>query len=138
MKIVTTVLTAAQFERHIAPYLSKAKRGYVCRIGLYKVFNYIIHVLRTGCQWRELKIDIDPKTGEPEITWYGVYHHYRKWSQDGSFTRLWESSVITLNEAGELDVTILNLDGTHTIAKNGGEAVGYNGQKKTTPATSFP
>ena len=52
-----------QFEQYIRPRLSVAKRGYECSIPLYKVFNYILYRLHTGCQWERLPIDNDP--GEP-------------------------------------------------------------------------
>jgi hypothetical protein len=40
--------------------LSVAKRGYECRILLYKVFNCILYRLHKGCQWELLAIDPDP------------------------------------------------------------------------------
>jgi hypothetical protein len=46
------------------PFLSKAKRGFVCKIRLYKVFNYILHRLHTGCQWDQIAIDPDPRNSE--------------------------------------------------------------------------
>jgi hypothetical protein len=36
-----------------------AKRGYVCSIPLYKIFNYILYRLHTGCQWERLPIHND-------------------------------------------------------------------------------
>ena len=46
------------------PYLSTAKRGYECKIPLFKVFNYILYKLHTGCQWASLPIDPDPNDTE--------------------------------------------------------------------------
>ena len=43
MSTIPTSLTEKQFNDHILPYLSTAKRGYVCKIALYKVFNYILY-----------------------------------------------------------------------------------------------
>lgn len=53
-------VTQEQFEQYIRPSLSVAKRGYECSIPLYKVFNYILYRLHTGCQWERLPIDNDP------------------------------------------------------------------------------
>ena len=36
--------------------LSQAKRGFTCQIPRYKVFNYILYWLHTGCQWEEIPI----------------------------------------------------------------------------------
>jgi transposase len=64
MSTIATSLTEEQFNEHILPYLSTAKRGYVCKIPLYKVFNYILYRLHTGCQWDRLPIDPDPEQPE--------------------------------------------------------------------------
>jgi hypothetical protein len=64
MSTIPTSLTEKEFNEHINPYLSKAKRGLVCTIPLYKVFNYILHRLHTGCQWEQLPIDPDPREAE--------------------------------------------------------------------------
>lgn len=60
MSTIPVSLTQEQFEQYIRPGLSVAKRGYECRIPLYKVFNYILYRLHTGCQWERLPIDNDP------------------------------------------------------------------------------
>lgn len=64
MSTIPTSLTEKLFDEHVNPYLSKAKRGPVCSIPLYKVFNYILHRLHTGCQWDQLPID--PSANDPE------------------------------------------------------------------------
>lgn len=60
MSKIPTKLSEEQFKIHIEPYLSRAKRGYVCQVPLYKVFNYILYWLYTGCQWEQLPIDKIP------------------------------------------------------------------------------
>lgn len=64
MSTIPTSLTEKQFDQHIRPFISTAKRGYECKIPLYKVFNYILYRLHTGCQWSELPID--PDKTDPE------------------------------------------------------------------------
>ena len=64
MSTIPTSLTEEQFNEHIRPYLNTAKRGYECSIPLYKVFNYILYRLHTGCQWHRLSIDPDPDDPE--------------------------------------------------------------------------
>ena len=56
MSKIPTKLTEEQFKEHIDPYLSQAKRGFTCQIPRYKVFNYILYWLHTGCQWEEIPI----------------------------------------------------------------------------------
>ncbi len=57
MSTIPISVTEEQFEQYIRPYLKTAKRGYECKIALYKVFNYIMYRLHTGCQWDQLPID---------------------------------------------------------------------------------
>lgn len=46
----------------------------------------ILHKLKTGCQWRELPMKQFFRTSYK----YGaVYHHFEKWSKDGSWERMW-------------------------------------------------
>ena len=64
MSTIPTSVTEKQFNEHILPYWNTAKRGYVCKIPLYKVFNYILYRQHTGCQWERLPID--PEPDDPE------------------------------------------------------------------------
>jgi hypothetical protein len=57
MSEIPTQLTEQQFMKHFDPCLSQAQRGFVGRIPRYKVFNYILYWLHTGCQWDEIPIE---------------------------------------------------------------------------------
>jgi len=137
MSTIPVSLTEKQFERHISPHLSKAKRGYVSKIPLYKIFNYILYKLHTGCQWR--KIAIEKVVGDPEkyeISPDAVYYHFRKWSRDGSLKKVWIGSIEII--LAEIDMSAISLDGTHTLAKKGGESVVYQGRKKAKTSNILP
>ena len=139
MSTIPTKLTEEQFEEYVNPYLSKAKRGFVSKIPLYKIFNYILYFLHTGCQWDELAIDKVPTPDDPErreISPGAVAHHFRKWSRDGSLKEVWVHSILAIEN--DLDLSVLNLDGTHTIAKKGGESVAYQGRKKANTSNILP
>lgn len=137
MSTIPTKLTQKQFEDHVSPYLSKAKRGYVSKIPLYKIFNYLLYWLYTGCQWSALPVAfLSPDSEQPEISYHAVYYHHRKWSRDGSLAAVWAHSIRTV--LPDLDLTHLNLDGTHTIAKKGGESVRYQGRKKAKTSNILP
>lgn len=116
------------FNEFFLPYLSMPKRGPKCKIGYFKIFNYILKVLYTGMQWKELPIDngIDSK---PEIHYTSIYKKFASWSDDGSLTRVFEVSVKHLNEENMLDISVLNGDGSNTVAKKGGNGIGYSGHK---------
>ena len=73
MSTIPTSLTKEQFDEHIRPHLSTAKRGYTCRIPLYKVFNYILYRLYTCCPWQALPIDPDPNDPEKKNSPIGQF-----------------------------------------------------------------
>ena len=64
MSTIPTSVTEEQFNKHVRPYISTAQRGFESQIPLYKVFNYILYRLHTGCQWERLPID--PDLNDPE------------------------------------------------------------------------
>jgi transposase len=80
MNAIPTSVTQDPFKEHVLPYLNTAKRGYVSKIPLYKMFNYILYRLHTGCQWEEVPIE-----AADEITWWAVYNHYRQWGRKRLF-----------------------------------------------------
>lgn len=131
MSTIPTSVTEAQFNTHIMPFLSTAKRGYVSKIPLCKIFNYVLYRLHTGCQWAA--IPIEPAD---DLSWWAVYHHFRKWSRDGSLERVWQHSIQAVQN--EVDTSVLNLDGSHAVAKKGGEAVAYQGRKKAKTSNILP
>src|SRR3954451_8081588 len=63
---VPTQLGLALFEQFVLPHLSTGSRGPAPKLSLFKIFNYVLHLLYVGCQWKELPIDRDSE-GRPEI-----------------------------------------------------------------------
>jgi transposase len=134
MARIPIAVTEPHFDQHIRPHLSIAKRGYVSEIPLYKIFNYIIYKLRTGCQWEFLPMDTTAN-GMPEASYQVPYYHFRKWSRDGSMQRLFDASIMTIR--GELNLSELNLDGSHSAAKKGVMRLPIKGGSMQKRATSF-
>ena len=131
---IPTTVTEKQFEQHLEPHLTKAQRGYVSEQPLWKIFNYILMKLYTGCQWPALPIEQD-ENGQPIMSYQVPYYHFRKWSKDGSLQRLVDASIITIK--GELNVSEANLDGSHTIAKKGAKVSPIKDERGPRPAISF-
>ena len=137
MSTITISLTEKQFDEHIRPYISTAQRGFGSKIPLFKIFNYILYRLHTGCQWYQLPIVAEPSNlDKKEISYDAIYYHFRKWSRDGCLQRVWENSIMTISPA--LNLSEINLDGSHVIAKKGGEAVAYQGRKKAKTTNILP
>jgi transposase len=137
MSTIPTSVTEDQFEQYIRPYLKTARRGYECKIALFKVFNYILKRLHTGCQWSELPIANEASNPEKkEISWQAIYYHWQKWNGAGCFENIWQHSLECIK--AELDCRYLNLDGSHAIAKKGGESVVYQHRKRAKTSNILP
>jgi transposase len=138
MSTIPESVTDEQFERYILPHLSTAKRGYVSKTPLVGIFNLILYRLHTGCQWDCLPVskDANVRQARNEPSWQAVYDHWSQWSADGSLARVWQASLGTIRD--ELDLTQMNLDGSHAIAKKGGESVSYQTRKRAKTSNILP
>ena len=126
---VPTQLGLALFEQFVLPHLSIGRRGPAPKLGLLKIFNYILRLLYLGCQWKELPIDKDGE-GRPEIHYSRIYRAWRRWQADGGMDAIFAASVTQLHHDELLDVAVIHGDGTTTAAKKGGDNIGFNGHKK--------
>jgi transposase len=121
-------LSAAAFQQFILPHLSMPKRGPRCKLGYHRVFNLILWVLYTGMQWKCLPVPQDAD-GTAKIHYTTIYKVFAKWSDDGSLQEDFRASVGHLAAHNQLDVSVLHGDGTNTVAKKGGDGLGYSGHK---------
>lgn len=126
------IISKAMIERWILPHLTIGQRGFDTTVPLTEVVECILHRLKTGCQWRELPTK-QFFTGKA-LHWNSVFYYYNKWSKTNCWQAVW-LNILSQN-LKHLDLSSLELDGSHTPAKNGGDAVGYQGRKaaKTTNA----
>jgi transposase len=127
---IPTRLGLGLFEQFVLPHLSVGSRGPAPKLGLLKIFNYILHLLYLGCQWKELPIDKDE--GRPEIHYIRIYSAWRRWEADGCIDAIFTGTVLQLHRDELLDVTVVHGDGTRTAAKKGGDSIGFSGHKKLT------
>ena len=104
------------------------KRGPKCKLGYYRVFNLILRVLYTGMQWKCLPVPTDCD-GKASIHYTTVYKVFARWADDGSLEHAFIASVGHLSEQNKLDLSVLHGDGTNTVAKKGGDGIGYSGHK---------
>lgn len=120
------VLDKDTIKNEILPYLSKAKRGYVTQSSLIEIINAILYKLKTGCQWSLLPVK--SLFSDKVLTYGAVYHHYRKWCKADEWKSMWIQLLDKHRPA--LDMSSVDLDGSHTTALRGGGEVGYQGRKK--------
>jgi transposase len=121
-------LSATEFQQFILPHLSMPKRGPKCKLGYHRVFNLILWLLYTGMQWKCLPVPKDCD-GKAEIHYTTVYKVFARWSDDASLEEAFIASVAHLSEHNQLDLSVLHGDGTNTVAKKGGDGIGYSGHK---------
>ena len=115
-------LSAPEFTACILPHLSMPKRGPKCKLGSYRVFNLILWVLYTGMQWQGLPVPTEPD-GKPAMHYTTVYKVFARWADDGSLWQAFVASVRQLAAEQQLDLRVLQGDGTNTVAKKGGMAL---------------
>ena len=127
------VISEYSINRWIVPCLSVGKRGKKPPAKLSEIISAILYKLKSGCQWRQLPTK--EFFQQPSLTWQGVYHHFRKWVGDGSLRKVW---VELLKQQRQLlDLSCVQLDGSQTICKNGGECVGYQTRKAAISCNSL-
>jgi transposase len=119
-------LSETEFTIFILLHLSMPKRGPKCKLGYYRVFNFILWVLYTGMQWKCLPIPPDTN-GKPAIHYTTIYKVFAKWADDGSLWRAFVASVRHLAAEKQLDLSVLHGDGTNTVAKKGAMGLGSRG-----------
>lgn len=119
------ILSKDNIVKYILPYLSMPKRG-GARSNLWEIVNAIVYKFKTGCHWHLLPVK--SLIYRSKVKYGSIYHHFRKWVKDGSWQAV-QGKILEVHK-GELDMSIAHFDGTHSPAKRGGEAVGYQRRKK--------
>lgn len=126
------IISKNMIEQWILPHLATGKRGFATTVPLIEIVECILYRLKTGCQWRELptKAFFTDKI----LSWNSVFYYYNKWSKAGCWKQVWLHML--QSNLQYLDLSSVEFDGSHTPAKNGGDATGYQGRKacKTTNA----
>ena len=130
-------LSEPEFDAFILPHLSMPKRGPKCKLGYYRVFNFILWVLYTGMQWKCLPIPRD-SPGKPAIHDTTIYKVFARWADDGSLWQAFVASVRHLAAEKQLDLTVLHGDGTNTVAKKGAMALASRGTNTRRGRRSSP
>lgn len=120
------VLSKDMIELEIVPHLPVGKRGFKSKVPLCEIINCILYKLKTGVQWHLLPIN--HLFSNFVLHYKTVFGYYRKWSKADIWKSCW-TEILKKNKAA-IDLSSGDIDGSHTTALRGGEAVGYQGRKK--------
>ena len=102
-----------------------------------QIFEAILFVLRTGCQWKALPKE---RFGSPSA----IHAHFMRWMIAGFFVSLWRSGLAEYDEMEGVAWSWQSIDGAMTKAPLAQEAVGPNPtdrgkkRKQKTPAGGRP
>jgi transposase len=119
------IVNKDMIEKWVLPHLPLGSRGFGTTVPLTEIVECIFYRLKTGCQWRELPVK--QFFSKKILHWNSVYYYFNKWGKAGCWGKIWIN--ILKQNLGHLDLSSMELDGSHTLAKNGGGAVGYQGRK---------
>ena len=84
-----------------------------------KIFEAIVYVLRTGCQWKALPKE---RFGSPS----SIHNHFRKWEKAGFFLSLWRAGLSEYDEMESIAWNWQSADGAMNKAPLAQESVGPN------------
>ena len=121
-----TILDKDTIEMEIVPLIPKTKRGFPPTVSLAEIINAILYKLKTGVQWNQLPVKA--LFDGQHLTWNTVYYHYRKWCLSDVLKTSWIQFLKVHKQ--DLDLSSVDLDGSHTPAIRGGVAIEYQGRKK--------
>jgi transposase len=127
------VINKDSINKWIVPSLSIGKRGEKLKVECGEIVAGILYKLKTGCQWRHLPTK--EFFAGYRLSWQGVYYHFRRWVNDGSIRRVWIE--LLRQQRKLLDLSCVQLDGSQTVCKNGGESMGYQSRKAAISCNSL-
>lgn len=113
--------------KEISAHLSLGLKKNNVKVKVEQVVEAILYRLKTGCQWRELPVK---QFFDVHYSWNSVYQHFARWSKED----IWENVKVTIFEKHKrhLDLSSIQLDGSQSLAKRGGEGIGCQFRRKGT------
>jgi transposase len=130
MSAIKSWTVSDELWKQVAPLIPKRKRErgrkYLRRPGggrkamdARKVFEAIVFVLRTGCQWKSL-----PKAVFGSAS--SVHKYFLEWKAAGVFVKLWRKGLAEYDEMEGIAWAWQSIDGAMVKAPLAQEAVGPN------------
>jgi len=123
-------LTEAQFAR-LEVFLPKDTRG-VPRVDDRRVISGIVHVLKSGCRWKDCPAVYGPSTT--------IYNRFNRWSRQGIWYAMFEALTGSTGMIGTLaiDATHIKAHRSAAGAKGGLSAMPSAARAAGAPPSSTP
>jgi transposase len=102
------------------------KEGFKPQAPTCEIINCILYKLKTGIQWHLLPVE--SLFSNHVLHYKTVFGHYRRWSKEGIWKKCWIELLKKYKSS--FDLSMVNLDGSHSSCIRGGEEVAYQGRKK--------
>jgi transposase len=105
----------------IAPLIPSARRGGRKRsVNIREVFNGLLYVLSTGCQWRAIPKDFPPRST--------IFAYFARWQADGTLGRIHTALYVRCREQADRSPTptacIIDSQSVKSAEKGGGPLIG--------------
>ena len=97
----------------LLPKYRSSKQGGRPRVDRRRVFDGILYVLRTGCQWNAAPSEFGSAST--------LHRYFQDWTRSGVFFRLWKEALREYDALEGIDWGWQSLDGAMTKAPLGGE-----------------
>jgi transposase len=97
----------------LLPKYRPGKQGGRPRVDRRRVFDGILYVLRTGCQWNSAPSEFGSSST--------LHRYFQEWTEQGVFFRLWKGALWEYDALEGIDWGWQSLDGAMTKAPLGGE-----------------